>query len=119
MDSHIVLRLDHDPVLVRPEWRVVLAEKANDVFVSPVTAWELGMKRAKGNLAFVGEVSDMVARLGFRELPITMAHGAMAAAMDWVHRDPFDRMLVAQARVEGLRLVTADAVIRDYFGDCL
>jgi PIN domain nuclease of toxin-antitoxin system len=118
-DSHIILRLDREPVLVPLEWRMALGDRNNEVFVSPATAWELGIKRAKGRLTFVGEMSEMVERLGFRQLPITMRHGAVAAELDWAHGDPFDRMLVAQAQVEGLKLVTADQAMREFFGDCL
>jgi len=58
-------------------------------------------------------------RLGFVELPITMEHGELAASLPLHHKDPFDRMLIAQATVEGLSLVTADAAIRKYDVACV
>lgn len=114
LDSHILLRLDHDPNLV-PLWqRRVLADRANDVYVSAATAWELGIKQSKGKLRLSTPVSDQRTRLGFLELPVTFAHAEYAAALPMLHKDPFDRMLVAQAIVERMVLVTADAQLAAY-----
>lgn len=97
----------------------VLADRSNQVFVSAATAWELAIKKFKGKLVLAESATSRIARYGFTELPITIQHGEAAAELDWTHRDPFDRMLVAQAKVEGLTLVTADRRIREYFQDCL
>jgi PIN domain nuclease of toxin-antitoxin system len=99
--------------------RAAIADSGNQVFVSPVTAWELGIKRAKGKLNFTGSISERIVRFGFSDLPITTAHAEEAAGLPSIYGDPFDRMLVAQARVEGLTLVTADAAIRGYAVSCL
>lgn len=119
LDSHILLRLDHDPSLVPANQQDVIADKANEVFVSAVTAWELGIKQRKGKLVLSKPVSEQRIRFGFLELPITFAHAEYAAGLPLLHGDPFDRMLVAQAIVEGLTLVTADAAIREYAVTCL
>lgn len=119
LDSHILLRLDHDPSLVPASQQDVIADKANEVFVSAVTAWELGIKQRKGKLVLSKPVSEQRIRFGFLELPITFAHAEYAAGLPLLHGDPFDRMLVAQAIVEGLTLVTADAAIREYAVACL
>ena len=114
LDSHILLHLDGNPNLV-PSWQKdILADRANDVFVSAATVWELGIKANKGKLILSTPVSEQRLRLGFLELPITAAHAEYAATLPLIHRDPFDRMLVAQAIVEGLVLVTVDRRLSEY-----
>jgi PIN domain nuclease of toxin-antitoxin system len=114
LDSHILLRLDSNPSVVPDDQRDVLADRANEVFVSAATAWELGIKQKKGKLVLSQSVSEQRIRFGFLELPITMEHGELAASLPLHHKDPFDRMLVAQAIVEQMVLVTADASLADY-----
>ena len=114
LDSHILLRLDSDPNLVPAFQREVIADCANEVFVSAATAWELGIKQSNGKLILLKPVSEQRMRFGFLELPITFAHAAFAATVPLLHRDPFDRMLVAQAIVEQMVLVTADSQLSGY-----
>ena len=87
-----------------------IASIENEVFVSPVNAYEMALKHRLGKLDFVGPVlSDYVAwldRMGLRELPVTTAHALRAAQLDIDHRDPFDRLLMAQALVDDLTLVS-------------
>jgi PIN domain nuclease of toxin-antitoxin system len=96
-------RLRHDP----------------DIFLSPVTLWEITVKQAAGKLDGPADLAERVRDMGFGELPITHAHGIAAGRLPLHHRDPFDRMLVAQARTEGLSLVTRDRDIRAYDVDVL
>jgi PIN domain nuclease of toxin-antitoxin system len=114
IDSHILLRLDREPHLVPEYQRDALADLANDVFVSAATACELGIKQSKGKLILSKTVSEQRALLGFLELPVSFAHAEFAAGLPLLHKDPFDRMLVAQAIVEGMVLVTADGRLREY-----
>ncbi|MGZ8783647.1 MAG: type II toxin-antitoxin system VapC family toxin, partial [Gaiellaceae bacterium] len=94
--------------------RDVIADPDNAVFVSAATAWEIAIKRAKGTLSAPADVRPAIAESGFFELPIGLGHAAVAGALPVHHRDPFDRMLVAQAKVEALALVTADPVLARY-----
>ncbi len=110
---------DHELEKISVAQRIAIADSDNQVFVSPVTAWELGIKRSKGKLNFTGSISERIVRFGFSHLPITTAHAEEAAGLPPIYGDPFDRMLVAQARVEGLTLVTADEAIRRYAVACL
>jgi PIN domain nuclease of toxin-antitoxin system len=119
LDSHILLWLDSNPSLVPGFQLDVLADVTNEVLVSAVTAWELGIKQSKGKLVLSRPVSEQRVWFGFLELPITFAHAEFAAQLPQLHGDPFDRMLVAQAMVEGLTLVTADAAVRAYGVACL
>lgn len=114
LDSHVLLRLDHDPGLIARAQLNVIADKSNEVFVSAATAWELGIKQMKGRLRLSRSVSEQRELFGFLELPITFAHAEQAARLTMIHGDPFDRMLVSQAMVEGMVLVTADRKLVEY-----
>ena len=96
-------RLRHDP----------------DIFLSPATVWEIAIKQLSGKLGGPSDLAERVRDMGFRELPITHAHAIAAGRLPAHHRDPFDRMLVAQARTEGLSLVTRDGDIQKYDVDVL
>lgn len=88
---------------------------ASEVFVSSASIWEASAKARLGKLeADVGQLLAEITNSGFRELPISASHAAMVARLPDIHRDPFDRMLVAQAICEPLRLLTADAILCQY-----
>jgi PIN domain nuclease of toxin-antitoxin system len=79
------------------------------VLVSPVTGYEIALKRTAGKLRAPGDLEFQVARHGFEVLPVTLRHAVRAGELPMSDRDPFDRLLVAQAQCEGLTLVTADS----------
>ena len=87
---------------------------ANEVFVSAASAWEIATKARLGKLRFNGNLVDRIEKYDVRSLPITVQHGWAAGALPWIHRDPFDRILVAQAQIEELVLVSADPVFAQY-----
>ena len=88
---------------------------ASQVFVSSVSIWEAAIKIGVGKLgADMDQLVDGVAASGFLALPISIAHAAATSALKGHHRDPFDRMLIAQAEVEPLRLLTADETLANY-----
>lgn len=82
--------------------------------MSAATIWELEIKRSLGRLQVEADLSEYCERSGFRELPVRFEHARAVAGLPLHHRDPFDRMLVAQATVESLTIATADAEIRRY-----
>jgi PIN domain nuclease of toxin-antitoxin system len=84
------------------------------VFVSAATAWEIAIKTAQGKLDFVGSLEEQLRRNQFQHLPISIPHAVAAAALPPHHRDPFDRMLIAQARLESLTLLTSNAKLNAY-----
>ena len=96
--------------------RTAIEASDGAVFISAVTAWELSTKVRSGRWPEVADfalrIEDAMASCDFAELPITVAHGRVAGFMPGAHRDPFDRMLAAQALIEDLTLVTADPVFR-------
>ena len=113
VDSHVALWwLEAHPSLGQTCRRSI--ERADQVFFSAVTPWELGIKKALGKISFPARLTDRLEAEGFEALSISARHAEHAAALPPHHRDPFDRMLVAQAQLESLALVTADRVLQPY-----
>jgi PIN domain nuclease of toxin-antitoxin system len=94
--------------------RRVIAEPENVVFVSAATAWEIAVKRASGKLDAEGDIGSWIEDEGFARLPIEVEHAIASAELPRHHSDPFDRLLVAQARLEDLALVAHDDQIDKY-----
>lgn len=114
LDSHaLVWWLEDEPTLGRDAYEAI-AEPANEVLVSAVTVWELEIKRAVGKLRAPRELIGRVRDEAFSELPISFEHGVAAGRLPPHHRDPFDRMLIAQAKVEDLIVVTRDSRFAAY-----
>lgn len=95
-----------------------LADESNEVWLSVASVWEMGIKVAIGKLplpeSIDSYISSRMVQLGARSLEITAIHALQAAALPLHHRDPFDRMLIAQAQLEEMTLVSADAIFRQY-----
>lgn len=93
-----------------------LIKRADEVRFSAASVWEMAIKRALGKLTFTVELdlARELARDGFMELAITIAHAEAIRGLPALHRDPFDRMLVAQSQIEGLTIITADDAIASY-----
>lgn len=94
--------------------RAALEDEGNELFVSAASVWEIAIKRSLGKLEVDGTWQKELRRLAFRPLPVTADHAGRVELLPWHHRDPFDRILVAQAQVEGYVLVTADARLPAY-----
>lgn len=113
LDTHIVLWWRQDSRRLRRELRTAIAA-ASTVYVSAASAWEAAIKAAIGRLRLDESFATHVTAAGFEPLAITFEHAAEAGGLPFHHADPFDRMLVAQARVERLTLVTHDDVFEAY-----
>jgi PIN domain nuclease of toxin-antitoxin system len=113
LDSNVVVWLDQKPQRI-PDPVLARLESAPQVYLSAVTAWELAIKQALGSLMLLRPVSDLIHTHQITELPVTIRHGEAIGSLPLHHRDPFDRMLVAQALVEGLILVTSDRQLLRY-----
>ena len=94
--------------------RLAIASPQNEIFVSAVTVWEIAIKRSSGKLTFGRRLAKAIADHGFNSLPITIAEAEWAGELPQYHRDPFDRLLVAQAQLGGMILVTVDEQILRY-----
>ncbi len=118
LDTHAFLWWLFDSPRLSGAARDAVGDPENDVFVSSATAWEIATKARLGLLPEAGDVPERIrfyiGKSGFRELPILMEHAQSAGALPAAHRDPFDRMLAAQARQERLTLVTVDSAFRAF-----
>lgn len=112
LDTHVILWWLSDHETLSDDIKDAIDTEV-DVFVSAATIWEVAIKQAAGKLG-PADLPEKILECGLRELPITTAHALIAARLPLIHRDPFDRVLVAQARCEGLTLVTRDAEIQKY-----
>ena len=114
LDTHAFLWWDSDDDHLLESFRSAIASPQNQVFISAVTVWEIAIKRSLGKLIFGRGLGKAVEDHGFTALPITVEHAEWAGSLPQLHRDPFDRLLVAQAQLEGLVLVTVDDQILKY-----
>lgn len=114
LDTHIYLWWLIDDVRLSAKGRATIAS-ATEVFVSSASIWEASIKVGLGKLnADISRLVSEIAVSGFRELPVTAKHASAIADLPNVHRDPFDRMLIAQAMTESVRLLTADILLGQY-----
>ncbi len=113
LDTHLLLWALSQPSKLSPATRKQIV--AAEVYVSAASIWEISIKSALGKLAAkAGDVLAGIEPAGFSILPITGEHAAKVAELPMLHKDPFDRMLVAQASVEPMLLLTNDEVLRGY-----
>lgn len=120
LDTHALLWTLADPGKLSGTARSAIEDRGNELWVSAASAWELATKYRLGKLpnaqVLVLGYAEHLARLDARELAVSSRHALDAGSLNWEHRDPFDRMLAAQAMVESAALVTADAVFSDLAG---
>ena len=114
LDTHILLWWLAASSELPESAEKLLRDNKNPVFVSSATMWEIAIKRSLGKLDIPNTYRDDIADQGFRELSITWDHALKTELLPSINRDPFDRMLVAQALSEDLTLVTTDDNIRKY-----
>ena len=114
LDTHALLWALARPGELTSEARRRLQDPGNTVFVSVASAWEMEIKRALGKLDAPSDLSVQIQRQRFTELPVHLRHVEALKNLPALHRDPFDRLLVAQAMADELVVVTRDARIRAY-----
>ncbi len=105
--------IDHPPKLSKPA-RAAVSDPENQVFLSIVSPWEIAIKSSVGKLRTPGNIAAILPTMGIELLSLSLAHVAAVEILPFHHRDPFDRMLAAQAQAEGAKLVTSDAVFARY-----
>lgn len=114
LDTHALLWWLEDNPMLSIEAREAIADGRNIVFVSAVVIWEIRIKQALGKLQLPSNFREVLSSQAFDELPLTVDHAHRLAELPPLHRDPFDRMLVAQAMAERLTVVTRDPDIARY-----
>jgi PIN domain nuclease of toxin-antitoxin system len=112
LDTHVAIWWDAGAPLAPAALQAI--RDADEVYVSAASAWEVAIKTALGKIRSDRSFTELCAGSGFVELPVTMQHTDALHTLDALHRDPFDRLLVAQARHEQLVLVTRDELLTQY-----
>lgn len=117
LDTHVLLWADAVPEKLGGV-RDLVADEGNELLVSAASSWEIAIKHAVGRLALPSDprthVPAMIRSLGAVSIPIEHSHALRVADLPQIHRDPFDRLLVAQAQILGVPVLTADRVFDDY-----
>ncbi len=113
LDTHIFLWWLFDDPKLPPGIKGFVKDRNNAVFVSAASVWEIATKFRLGKLPDAAEIAKNVPA-GFESMPVTAEHAQLAGAWDFSNRDPFDRMLAAQARLEKMPLATVDILLKDF-----
>ena len=119
LDTHLLLCAAGDPGRLSPVARALIEDAGNELFFSAASLWEISIKHGLGRADFQADPRVLRRALldnGYSELPIISEHAVAIEGLPPIHKDPFDRMLVAQATVEGITLLTADALLAQYPG---
>lgn len=115
LDTHVLLWWLDDPgQLLSVDARDTISEPNNVVIVSSVSVWEIAIKRSLGKLSAPTDLASAITSCGFSTLPISVAHALATESLPMHHRDPFDRMLLAQASIEKATIVTRDPQLAAY-----
>jgi len=114
LDTHVLLWWLADDPRLSDRHRTVLARSDSTVYVSAISVAEIAIKSSIGKLSVPDGVQSAISEGGFDELAFMSKHATALASLPWIHRDPFDRMLVSQASVEGLVFLTEDERCKQY-----
>lgn len=114
LDTHVLLWWLNDDRKLGPQVRSLISDGSNEILVSSVSVAEISIKRAMGKIAAPSDLLNSLAEEGFRELPLLATHAAALEQLPLHHRDPFDRMLIAQAITESLTFATHDKAALRY-----
>ena len=114
LDTHVLIwALENNPTLSKPARNAIINGK-NMVFISPASIWEINIKKAIGKLESPDNLLKEIEIHRFTELTINFQHAELAGKLPDIHKDPFDRMLISQAILEKLTLVTRDSLVTQY-----
>lgn len=114
LDTHIILWWLTEPEKITPKTRKIISDKNNQIYTSSVSFWEMAIKKSIGRLTLTSNILDILLGEGFKMLPLTPEESLSVADLPLIHQDPFDRMLVMQAKLNDLVLITHDKKIMDY-----
>ena len=114
LDTHVFIWWDDENPALAGELREKISEPANEIYVSAASIWEIAIKRGRGKIAFARGIKEAIATNRFLPVPITPDHAEYAGGLPPHHRDPFDRMLIAQATLENMAFATQDEMAGPY-----
>jgi PIN domain nuclease of toxin-antitoxin system len=117
LDTHVLLWAASEPQRLSAKARTLLLDPVNQLVFSAASLWEISIKSSLDQTGFKVDARRLWRMLlvnGYRELPVTSEHTVAVNELPVLHKDPFDRILVAQARVEGLLLLTSDKIVAKY-----
>jgi len=119
LDTHLVLWIPVDDPKISREARAILSDPSNECIFSVASIWEIAIKKRLGRPDFPHdprEIRALFLQNGYQELPIESRHAVLVDSIALIHKDPFDRILIAQSMAEGITLLTADPEIASYPG---
>ena len=119
LDTHVLIWWFSNPDLLHQNTRKIISDIKNIVYVSSVSTWEIVIKVSLGKLKMPNKIFSLIKEENFFELPVLIAHTMELANLHSHHADPFDRLLIAQAKSENLTLITKDKDVKKYDISCL
>jgi PIN domain nuclease of toxin-antitoxin system len=114
IDTHILLWAIFDDSKINSNHKEILKNPENRILVSTISPFEISIKKSIGNLSFPHKPGELIALIGFEELPILPQHLNMVEEVNWFHKDPFDKMIIAQALSEDLEIISYDVQFKQY-----
>lgn len=114
LDTHIILWWLDNNAKLPEKYLKAISDSNNICFISSAVIWEISIKSALGKLEIPGNFTDILQAEGFSELPVSWNHAAMVRKLPFHHKDPFDRLIIAQTIIEDLTLLTVDKIISEY-----
>lgn len=114
LDTHIILWWLSEPDKISKKIKHVIDDRHNKIFLSSVSFWEMAIKQSLGRLTIPKNVLEVLASEGFEMLPLTPEEGLSVSDLPFIHNDPFDRMLIIQAKMNNLVFITQDSKISEY-----
>ena len=114
LDTHIILWWMDDNDLLSQKYRLAIENINNICFVSAVSVWEISIKSAIGKRDIPNNYLDVLLNQNFKELPVSWQHACKVRQLSMHHKDPFDRLLIAQAIIEDLTILSVDKIIPEY-----
>lgn len=117
IDTHVAIWFITEDKLLPNKIKTLIEDTTNECFVSIASLWEMGIKYSLGKLdlkADLKKIFELIDQSGFTVMPITKTHILANSMLDFHHRDPFDRLIIAQAKSDGFTLVSKDEMFKDY-----
>jgi len=114
LDTHVILWWFSDPEIISAHARDIIKDKSNTVFISAASCWEMAIKKSTGRLTLPQQLLTLITQENFQLLPILPEEALAVADLPLIHTDPFDRLLIMQAKLHDLILLTRDEHIKKY-----